>query len=183
MNSTRAIQHWRASRSEVHIASTDQGTLPAATKSLFAGQRAAMTHSVPKKILSSLGRSAYRRPITDAEAATLVSFYQKGRVQGGFEAGIQLGIERILADPTFLFRIERHPPQTAPGAAYRLSDLELASRLSFFLWSSIPDGGLLEIASAGRLKDPATLEQQTRRMLADDRSRALTDNFATAWLD
>ena len=136
-----------------------------------------------KKILASLARSAYRRLITDAEAATLVSFYQKGRAQGGFEAGIQLGIERILADPNFLFRIERDPPQAPPGVAYRLSDLELASRLSFFLWSSIPDGELLELASAGRLRDPATLEQQTRRMLADNRSRALTDNFATAWLD
>ncbi len=136
-----------------------------------------------KKIVLSLARNAYRRPVTEAEAAILVSFYEKGRAQGGFDAGVQLAIERILADPNFLFRIERDPPKASAGTVYRLSDLELASRLSFFLWSSIPDNELLDIAAAGKLKDPATLEQQTRRMLADDRSRALVDNFATAWLE
>ena len=136
-----------------------------------------------RKILSSLARSAYRRPISDAESATLITFFDKGRQQGGFGAGIQLGIERILADPNFLFRVERDPPKASPGTVYRLSDFELASRLSFFLWSSIPDAELLDVASAGKLGDPATIEHQTRRMLADDRSRALVENFATAWLD
>jgi len=134
------------------------------------------------KILSTLARRAYRRPVTDEEVKTLLSFYEAGRVRGGFEAGIQRGIRRILAAPNFLFRIEREPANAAPGTPYRLSDLDLASRLSFFLWSSIPDDELLDLAIRGKLVDPATLDQQVRRMLADPRSQALVDNFATQWL-
>jgi len=134
------------------------------------------------QIISTLARRAFRRPVTNAELAMLLSFYDSGRTQRGFETGIQLALERILADPNFLFRIERDPPNAAPGNVYRLSDLELASRLSFFLWSSIPDDELVGIAAAGKLKDPAILEQQVRRMLADDRADSLVSNFAAEWL-
>src|SRR6185503_19648012 len=99
-----------------------------------------------------------------------------------FEAGIALALQKVLVSPEFLFRIERDPSDTAPQSAYRLSDLELASRLSFFLWSSIPDDELLALAERGRLQDPKVLEQQVRRMMADSRSRALVDNFAGQWL-
>ena len=139
--------------------------------------------SCARTIVSNLARAAYRRPVTDAEIATLMDFYQRGRTLGGFDRGIQLALERILADPNFLFRIERDPPQALPGAVYRLSDLEIASRLSFFLWSSIPDEELLNTARAGQLHDPAILQQQVRRMLADPRSKALVENFATEWLE
>jgi mono/diheme cytochrome c family protein len=134
------------------------------------------------RILSRLARRAYRRPVLDAEVATLMEFYASGRRDGNFDAGIQFALERMLVDPEFLFRIERDPPGLAPNTPYRLSDLELASRLSFFLWSSLPDDELLAIAERGQLTDPAVLEQQTRRLLADRRSRALIDNFVSQWL-
>ena len=114
---------------------------------------------------------------------TLLGFYKAGRTEGNFDAGIQRGIERILAAPSFLFRIEREPAGLATGAAYRLSDLDLASRLSFFLWSSIPDDELRNAAVRGQLSDPAVLEQQVQRMLRDPRSKALVDNFASRWLE
>ena len=135
-----------------------------------------------KKILSTLARRAYRRPVTDEDLRALLNLYRPGRSEGGFEAGITMALQGILVSPDFLFRVERDPANLAPGAAYRLSDLELASRLSFFLWSSIPDDPLLEVAARGKLKDPAVLEQQVRRMLADSRSKALVDNFAGQWL-
>ena len=134
------------------------------------------------KILSTIARRAYRRPITQDEVQTLLTFYEAGRAQGGFEAGIQRGLRRILAAPNFLFRIEREPVNAAPGTPYKLSDLDLASRLSFFLWSSIPDDELLDVAVRGKLNDPVVLDQQVRRMLADSRSQALVDNFANQWL-
>jgi hypothetical protein len=112
----------------------------------------------------------------------LLRFYNSGRSQGDFEEGIQAALQRILVDPEFLFRIERDPAQVAPGSAYRLNDLELASRLSFFLWSSAPDDALLDLAERGRLRNSEVLEQQVRRMLADPRSKALVDNFAGQWL-
>jgi hypothetical protein len=138
-----------------------------------------------KKILSTLARRAFRRPLpeNDTSLETLVSFYQAGRQDGGtFESGVEQAIARILVDPQFLFRFEREPSSVREGASYRLSDLELASRLSFFLWSSIPDDELLDIASKGRLSDPAVFEQQVRRLLKDPRSRALVENFAGQWL-
>ena len=135
-----------------------------------------------KKILTTLARRAYRRPVTDGDVQILLRFYKAGRSKGGFETGIEMALQRILVDPEFLFRIERDPSNLAPGAAHRISDLELASRLSFFLWSSIPDDALLELAERGKLKDPAVLEQQVRRMLADSSSKALVDNFAGQWL-
>jgi len=139
--------------------------------------------SCARQILSTIARRAYRRPVSEQEVKTLLSFYDTGRNRDGFEAGIQLALERILADPSFLFRIERDPAGAQVGTVYRLSDLELASRLSFFLWSSIPDDELLDLAVQGKLKDPQVLEQQVRRMIADGRSNALIDNFANNWLE
>ena len=132
-------------------------------------------------ILSTLARRAYRRPVTGADIETLLGFYN-ARPGASFDARIQLGLQMILVDPEFLFRVEYDPPDLADGTAYRISDLDLASRLSFFLWSSIPDDELLDVAIRGELADPAVLRQQVRRMLADARSRALVENFAGQWL-
>ena len=134
-------------------------------------------------ILSTLARRAYRRPVSDDDVQVLLSFYEKGRQTGGFDVGIQRALERLLVDPEFLFRIERDPSGAAPGTLYQLGDLELASRLSFFLWSSIPDDELLEVAENGTLKEPAVLEAQVRRMLRDERTRALGENFVRQWLE
>jgi cytochrome c5 len=134
------------------------------------------------RILSTLARRAYRRPTTQADIDTLMAFYRDGRSGGSFDTGIQAAVERILVGPQFLFRVESDPPGVRSGAAYRISDLELASRLSFFLWSSIPDDELLDLAVRRKLSDPAVLDQQVRRMLADARSRALIENFAVQWL-
>jgi len=136
-----------------------------------------------KKILSALATRAYRRPLTKEDVQTLLSFYRAGRNSQTFSAGIQQGVERILASPSFLFRIEREPANMTPGAVYPLSDLDLASRLSFFLWSSVPDDELLDAAIRGTLKDPAVREHQVRRMLQDPRSKALVNNFASRWLE
>ena len=140
------------------------------------------TEPCPSRILSTLARRAYRRPVTDRDIQTLLSFYWTGSGKGGFEAGIGLALRRMLVSPEFLFRVERDPANVAPNTAYPISDLELASRLSFFLWSSIPDEELLSLAERGKLKDPAVLERQVRRMLADPRSKALVSNFAGQWL-
>ena len=135
-----------------------------------------------KKIFSSLARRAYRRTVTDADLKPLLDFYETGRRGGTFESGIEMGLRRMLVAPDFLFRVERDPAGIAPGGIYHLNDFELASRLSFFLWSSIPDDQLLDLAAAGKLKDPAIFELQVRRMLADGRSRTLVSNFAGQWL-
>ena len=135
-----------------------------------------------QKILSTLARRAYRRPVTDGDVGVLLDFYQRGRSDGGFEAGIERAIRRLLVSPEFLFRIERDPPNVAADTAYRISDLELASRLSFFLWSSIPDDELLDLAERNELSDPTVLERQVRRMVRDERADALVRNFAGQWL-
>ena len=135
-----------------------------------------------RDILSALARRAYRRPADPSDVDTLMGFFGVGREESGFDTGIQLALERLLISPDFLFRIERDPADSAPGTVYVLSDLELASRLSFFLWSSIPDAELLDVAARGMLRNPAVLERQTRRMLADDRSVALVQNFIGQWL-
>ncbi|MGH9255318.1 MAG: DUF1592 domain-containing protein [Vicinamibacterales bacterium] len=135
-----------------------------------------------KRILSTLARRAYRRPATDADLQVPLAFYTEARVEQGFDAGIEAALRAILTSTEFLFRIERSPRSAVPGAAYRVGDLELASRLSFFLWSSIPDEELLGLATGGKLREPAVLEQQVRRMLADPRSQALVTNFAGQWL-
>jgi hypothetical protein len=135
-----------------------------------------------KKIISTLARRAYRRPVTEDDLETLLSFYQTGKNTGTFETGIEMALRRILASPQFVYRFERDPANIAPDTMYKLSDLEVASRLSFFLWSSIPDDELLNVAAQGKLKDPAVLEQQVKRMLADRRADALVTNFAGQWL-
>jgi cytochrome c5 len=135
------------------------------------------------KILSSLARTAYRRQVTNADVQTLMAFYQRARAERDFDNGIRAALERVLTSPDFLFRIEADPGKLPPATAYRLSDVELASRLSFFLWSSIPDDELLDLAIRGRLRDPGVLERQVRRMLAEPRARgALVDNFFGQWL-
>jgi hypothetical protein len=133
--------------------------------------------------LATLAARAYRRPATPSEIRTLLGFYKAGRSEESFESGIQRGIERILAAPSFLFRVEREPAGIAAGSAYRLGDLDLASRLSFFLWSSIPDDQLRTAAVRGTLRDSAVLQRQVQRMLRDPRSKALVDNFASRWLE
>ena len=138
--------------------------------------------SCAKKILTTLARRAYRRPVTDGDVEPLLRFYRDGRREGNFETGIQTALGRLLVSPQFLFRLEREQANVEPGGFYRLSDLELASRLSFFLWSSIPDDQLLDVAARGRLKDPKILEEQVRRMLADSRATALVKNFGGQWL-
>ena len=135
-----------------------------------------------RQIFSTLARRAYRRPVREHDLGVLLSFYDDGHADGGFEAGIELGLRRLLASPEFLFRIERDLAGVEPGAPYRISDLELASRLSFFVWSSIPDDALLDAAIAGTLHEPEVLEAQTGRMLADERAGALVENFAGQWL-
>jgi hypothetical protein len=133
-----------------------------------------------KKILSTLMRRAYRRPVTDSDVNDLMPFFADARKEGNFDYGVQGAIERMLVSPQFLYRAER-TPANAPKA-FVVSDLELASRLSFFLWSSIPDDELLDLAAAGKLKDSAILRAQTKRMLKDPRSEAMVDNFAAQWL-
>ena len=135
-----------------------------------------------RKILAPLAKRAYRGMATEADMQRLMQFFEDGRAEGTFENGIELALERILASPKFVFRAEQDPKDIAPGTAYRIGDLELASRLSFFLWSSIPDDELLNAASRGKLKNAAVLELQVRRMLADSRSEALVGNFAGQWL-
>jgi hypothetical protein len=133
-------------------------------------------------ILSTLARRAFRRPITDADVKPLMAFYQSGLSEGDFDHGIEKALRALLVSPDFLFRIERTPPGAASASVVRISDFELASRLSFFLWSSIPDGQLLDLAEKGKLKDPLILGQQVRRMLDDERSESLVTNFAGQWL-
>jgi mono/diheme cytochrome c family protein len=135
-----------------------------------------------RKILSSLARRAYRRPVKEGDMEDILTFYQRGRNKGTFDQGIEMAIRRIISGPEFVFRMEADPANVAPDTPYRISDLELASRLSFFLWSTIPDDQLYTLASQGKLKDPAVLEQQVRRMLADPKASALTENFADQWL-
>ena len=134
------------------------------------------------RIISTLARRAYRRPVSYGDIEMPLSFYERGRADGGFEAGIEFALRAMLTSPEFLFRIEEDPEDAAPGAPYRLGDFALASRLSFFLWSSIPDDELLDLAEAGKLGDPAVREAQVRRMLADPRAETLTTNFAGQWL-
>jgi hypothetical protein len=135
------------------------------------------------KILSNLARRAFRRPVTPADLEAPMAFYKRSRESGGnFDDGIRAGVARVLSSPYFLYRVEKDPPNAPAGVAHPVSDTELASRLSFFLWSSIPDDKLLEVASAGRLHEPAVFTEQVRRMLADDRTDALVENFTGQWL-
>ena len=133
-----------------------------------------------KRIISTLARRAYRRPVTEADLQLLMPFYEAGRAEGGFEMGIERTLERVLVSPAFLFRVEHDP--VGPAAVGPVTDVELASRLSFFLWSSIPDDQLLDLAVRGKLKEAGVLDQQVRRMLADPRSASMVNNFAAQWL-
>src|SRR5690606_31134948 len=136
-----------------------------------------------REILAQLARRAYRGADTEQDVETLIAFYEQGRAaRGSFEGGIQLAIERLLASPKFTFRVEHEPSERMAGDAHPVSDLELASRLSFFLWSSIPDDELLDLAEGHRLSEPETLAAQVMRMLADPKARALVDDFAAQWL-
>ena len=147
-----------------------------------AGDGAAAEERCAGEILSGLARRAYRRPVTAGDVAPLLEFYRAGRAERDFDGGIERALEALLSMPEFLLRIERQPPGAAPGAAYRLSDLELASRLSFFLWRSIPDEELLDLAAAGRLSAPGVLQAQVGRMLADGRATRFMNDFAGQWL-
>jgi len=135
-----------------------------------------------RQIVTTLARRAFREPVNETDLQPLLAFYKTGKQEGGFDVGIERALQLILASPKFVFRLERDPANLKPGAVYKVSDFDLASRLSFFLWSSIPDEELLAEASAGRLKNPAVLERQTRRMLADPKAQALVSNFASQWL-
>ncbi len=145
-------------------------------------QQASEEEDCARQIVETLTRRAYRRPVTAEDLARPLEFYRETRAKHGFEAGVEMALRAVLVSPEFLFRVERDPAGVAPNTAYRVSDVELASRLSFFLWSSIPDDELLETAMRGDLNKPAVLEKQVRRMLADERSRALVTNFASQWL-
>ena len=149
---------------------------PAATSA------AAADESCAREIIQGLARRAYRRPLTGSDVEPLLDLYRAGRSDGGFEAGIGLALEGVLSSPHFLIRVESDPDGVAPGTVYRLSDVELASRLSFFLWRSIPDDELLDLAAEGRLSEPATLSEQVRRMLGDRRATRFMDDFVEQWL-
>jgi cytochrome c551/c552 len=135
-----------------------------------------------RTILSKLARRAFRRTVTDADVKPLLAFYQRGRAEGDFDHGIEKALTAMLVSPDFLFRAEHDPKGSAAGTVYRLNDFALASRLSFFLWSTIPDDQLLDLAEQGKLKDPTVLQQQVARMLDDPKSQSLVDNFAGQWL-
>jgi len=143
---------------------------------------AAEEEACVKKILNPLMRRAYRRPVTATDLAMPLKFYREARPKEGFDAGVEMAVRSVLVSPEFLFRVEQDPAGVAPKSAYKLPDLELATRLSFFLWSSIPDDELLDLAVAGKLSQPAVLEKQARRLLADPRAKVLATNFAEQWL-
>jgi mono/diheme cytochrome c family protein len=163
---------------------TGPGETPSRRR-IFSCQPKAVSDEEPcaTRILSALGRRAYRGDFTPDDQKVLLDFFRRGRTDGtSFEAGIDLALRRMLASPKFVFRVEPDPAKVAPGAVYALKDSELASRLSFFLWSSIPDDELLNLAERNRLHEPATIERQVRRMLADPKAQALVDNFVGQWL-
>jgi len=163
-----------ASRERVFVCDPRSGSAEAPT--------ASAEHACAEKILSLLARRAYRGMETGQDLAGLLDFYESGRKARGFEAGVETAIERLLSSPKFLFRIEREPASAMPGSAYPLPGPELASRLSFFLWSGLPDDELLDLAKDGTLTKPEVLKAQVVRMLADPKARALVDNFAGQWL-
>jgi mono/diheme cytochrome c family protein len=149
---------------------------------LICSPSSATDEACAKRIISTLARRAYRHPVTDSEMEVLLLRYRAGAKDGGFESGIEMALRKVLLSPKFLFRLESQPPTVAANTPYRLSDIDLASRLSFFLWSSIPDDTLLDLAAKGTLHQPDVMHQQVKRMLADPKSQALVDNFAGQWL-
>jgi hypothetical protein len=162
--------------------STGPGDTPSRRRIFTCRPAAGAEERCAKQIVATLVRRAYRGQGTDDDVERLMGFFRAGRQQRDFDRGVQVALQRVLASPKFVFRAEREPDQLPTGRSYRLSDLELASRLSFFLWSSIPDDELLKVAAEGRLQEPAVLERQVRRMLADAKSERLVSNFAGQWL-
>jgi hypothetical protein len=162
---------------------TGSGETPSRRR-VFVCRPTSRSDEVPcaRKIVATVARRAYRRPIGETELGRLMSFYEAGRREGDFETGVESALRSVFASAKFIFRLERDPADVAPGVPYPVTDIELASRLSFFLWSSVPDDELLRVAARGRLRNPDVLAQQVRRMLADDRSQALVTNFAGQWL-
>ncbi|MXX68271.1 MAG: DUF1592 domain-containing protein, partial [Gemmatimonadales bacterium] len=152
------------------------------------GEAAGEARACAASIVTRLARAAYRRPVTEADLAGPMAFYDDAAAEAaedgsdGFEIGVRTALQAILANPSFIFRLEQAPPEAAPGESYRIADVDLASRLSFFLWAASPDDELLTVAAEGRLSDPAVLEAQVRRMLADPRAEALSTRFASQWL-
>jgi hypothetical protein len=162
---------------------TRPGDTPSRRRIFVCQPRAAADEAAcARRVISTLARRAFRRPVGDADVQTLLAFYEEGREEGTFETGIERAVEGLLVSPEFLFRVQRDPATATAGTPYRISSLDLASRLSFFLWSSIPDDRLLDVAVSGRLQQPAVLEQEVRRMLADPRADALVTNFVGQWL-
>ena len=153
-------------------------------RAIFVCRPATPGEEIPcaSRIVNRLARRAFRRPVTERDTKALLTHYQNGRQGGSFETGIQRTLEAVLVDPEFLFRVERDPATAKPGSSFKVSDLELASRLSFFLWSSVPDEALLRVASAGQLRAPGALEKQVTRMLQDPKSKAMRANFFGQWL-
>jgi len=149
---------------------------------LICSPSSATDEACTKRIISTLARRAYRHPVTDSEMEVLMLRYRAGAKEGGFESGIEMALRKILLSPKFLFRLESQPPGVTANTPYRLSDMDMASRLSFFIWSSIPDDTLLDLAAKGTLHQPEVMRQQVKRMLADSKSQALVDNFAGQWL-
>jgi len=161
---------------------TGTGDTPSRRRIFTCTPTAASEETCARSILSRLARHAYRGPVVPREVDTLIGFYKQGRARGDFETGMQEALARLLVAPRFLYRTEEEPASVAAGAAYRISDTELASRLSFFLWSSIPDQELLDLAAKNRLRDSATLQRQVKRMIADPKADAFIENFAGQWL-
>jgi mono/diheme cytochrome c family protein len=162
---------------------TNQGNTPSRQKIFTCRpKQPSEEDACAREIISTLAYRAYRQRPSTEHVSVLMDFFQSGRAAGDFDKGIEVALQRILSSPQFVFRFERDPADVTPEQPYRISDTELASRLAFFLWSSIPDDELLDLASRNRLSRPAVLEQQVARMLADPRSRALTENFAGQWL-
>jgi mono/diheme cytochrome c family protein len=180
---TSGLPHFETFTVTGPFAATGSGDTPSRRK-VFVCRPATGADEEPcaRKIIATIARRAYRGDMSETDLQRLMGFYKSARRTGTFEKGIQVSLQRILASPKFAFHIEAEPPNAAPGTVYRISDLELASRLSFFLWSSIPDDRLIDAASSGRLHMPAVLEQEVKRMLADAKSESLTTNFAAQWL-
>jgi mono/diheme cytochrome c family protein len=186
-DTTPAYGRVDAGLEQVIITGPYEGKVPVASpvrKRLFVCTPATAAEEEPcaRRIVGRVARLAFRRPVAEPELKTLMEFYQKGRGEGSFDTGIQLAVMRLLVDVNFLFRPERDPQGAKPGQPFKISDLELASRLSFFLWSSGPDDQLITIASQGKLRSPGVLEQQVKRMLADPRADAMVTNFFSQWL-
>jgi mono/diheme cytochrome c family protein len=172
----------------LYISGPFNGIVPAATPSrerIFTCRPASAREDEPcaRQIMSALARRAYRRPVTDADIAPLMGIFKQGRAARDFDAGIERSLEALLSSPKFLIRLEREPAGVATGTAYQVSDLELASRLSFFLWRSIPDDALIDVAAKGDLRKPAVLAAQVQRMLADQRADRFMKDFSEQWLE